>query len=188
MVFTSTYAGTVYAFDTNTGKQLWSTTAPAGVNSFAAVDADTVLVGAATTGNIKHPQFKLVAYSLSGTKTSARSETPSQPATGTNPPASAKAANAVGVTAGDLYFKLSKRTLAKPGTVTFSVTNAGHIVHDLKIDGKQTPLIQPGKSAEADRLVHQARKVHVPVHDSGPCRRRHEGRLHRPLIWTVRKR
>ena len=29
-----------------------------------------------------------------------------------------------------MYFKLSTKTLAKPGKVTFVVTNAGHVVHD----------------------------------------------------------
>jgi outer membrane protein assembly factor BamB len=65
VVFTSTYAGTVYAFDTQTGKTLWTTTAPAGINSFPAVDGDTLLVGAAAPGFDKHPRFELIAYSLS---------------------------------------------------------------------------------------------------------------------------
>jgi alcohol dehydrogenase (cytochrome c) len=65
VVFTSTYAGTVYAFDTQTGKTLWTTKAPAGINSFPAIDGDTLLVGAATTGFEKNPHFQLIAYSLS---------------------------------------------------------------------------------------------------------------------------
>ncbi|MDX6455962.1 MAG: hypothetical protein QOD48_2069 [Gaiellaceae bacterium] len=65
VVFTSDYAGTVYAFDTQTGKTLWSTKAPAGINSFPAIDGDTLLVTAATTGFDKKPQFQLIAYSLS---------------------------------------------------------------------------------------------------------------------------
>ena len=64
VVFTSTYAGTVYAFNTQTGKTLWTTKAPAGINSFPAVDGDTLLVGAAAPGFLKHPHFQLVAYSL----------------------------------------------------------------------------------------------------------------------------
>jgi len=65
VVFTSTYAGTVYAFDTTTGKTLWTTKAPAGINSFPAIDGDTLLVTAATTGFDKNPHFQLIAYSLS---------------------------------------------------------------------------------------------------------------------------
>ena len=56
--------GTVYAFDTTTGKTLWTTKAPAGINSFPAIDGDTLLVTAATTGFDKNPHFQLIAYSL----------------------------------------------------------------------------------------------------------------------------
>jgi outer membrane protein assembly factor BamB len=65
VVFTSIYSGTIYAFDTKTGKTLWTKKAPAGINSFPAVDGDTLLVGAATTGFDKNPHFQLIAYSLS---------------------------------------------------------------------------------------------------------------------------
>jgi outer membrane protein assembly factor BamB len=64
VVFTSTYAGTVYAFDTTTGKTLWTTKAPAGINAFPAIDGDTLLVGAAAPGFLKKPQFQLIAYSI----------------------------------------------------------------------------------------------------------------------------
>jgi outer membrane protein assembly factor BamB len=64
VVFTSTYAGTVYAFDARTGKTLWTAKAPAGINSFPAIDGDTLLVGAGTTGVGKNPRFQLIAYSL----------------------------------------------------------------------------------------------------------------------------
>ena len=37
---------------------------------------------------------------------------------------------------------------AKPGPVTFAVKNIGHVAHDFRIDGKQTPLIEPGKTAQ----------------------------------------
>jgi alcohol dehydrogenase (cytochrome c) len=64
VVFTSTYDGTIYAFDTQTGATLWTTKAPAGINSFPAIDGDTLLVGAGTSGGLKKPHFQLVAYSL----------------------------------------------------------------------------------------------------------------------------
>jgi outer membrane protein assembly factor BamB len=64
VVFTSTYDGTIYAFDTQTGATLWTTKAPAGINSFPAIDGDTLLVGAGTSGGVKKPHFQLVAYSL----------------------------------------------------------------------------------------------------------------------------
>src|SRR4029077_16106235 len=67
VVFTSDYAGKVYAFDTKTGKTLWTAQAPAGINSFPAIDGDTIVVGAAASGFTKNPQFELIAYSLTGT-------------------------------------------------------------------------------------------------------------------------
>jgi outer membrane protein assembly factor BamB len=65
VVFTSDYAGTIYAFDTQTGKTLWSQKTPAGINSFPAIDGDTLLVGSAAAGFTKKPKFQLIAYSLS---------------------------------------------------------------------------------------------------------------------------
>jgi outer membrane protein assembly factor BamB len=64
VVFTSTYGGSIYAFDTKTGKQLWTVKAPAGVNSFPAIDGETLLVGAGASGFFKKPRFQLIAYSL----------------------------------------------------------------------------------------------------------------------------
>jgi uncharacterized cupredoxin-like copper-binding protein len=61
--------------------------------------------------------------------------------------ATATATTTVHVKAGEFFFKLSKGSIAKPGTVVFAVTNAGHLAHDFKIAGKKTALIQPGKSA-----------------------------------------
>jgi outer membrane protein assembly factor BamB len=53
VVFISDYAGTIYAFDTETGKTLWSHKTPAGINSFPAVDGDTLLVGSVAAGFTK---------------------------------------------------------------------------------------------------------------------------------------
>jgi outer membrane protein assembly factor BamB len=64
VVFTSDYAGTIYGFDTQTGKKLWTAKAPAGVNAFPSIDGDTLLVGAGAPGFFKKPQFQLIAYSL----------------------------------------------------------------------------------------------------------------------------
>lgn len=45
-------------------------------------------------------------------------------------------------------FRLSAKSAAKPGTVTFVFQNVGHVEHDFSINGKQTPLIQPGQTAK----------------------------------------
>jgi uncharacterized cupredoxin-like copper-binding protein len=57
------------------------------------------------------------------------------------------ATTTIQVKAGEMYFKLSSKSLAKPGTVTFVVKNVGHIPHDFKINGKKTALLSPGKTA-----------------------------------------
>jgi uncharacterized cupredoxin-like copper-binding protein len=53
----------------------------------------------------------------------------------------------VAVAASEFKFKLTPATVAH-GTITFTVTNKGHIPHDFKIGGKKTALISPGKSAK----------------------------------------
>jgi uncharacterized cupredoxin-like copper-binding protein len=55
-----------------------------------------------------------------------------------------------------VFFKLSAKSIAKPGTVTFVFKNVGHVLHDFHISGKTTPLIQPGKTA---KLVITFRKA-----------------------------
>jgi uncharacterized cupredoxin-like copper-binding protein len=62
----------------------------------------------------------------------------------------------VQVKGGEFFFKLSTKTIAKPGKVTFVFKNVGHLVHDFKVDGKKTPLIQPGTTT---RLVVTFKKA-----------------------------
>jgi uncharacterized cupredoxin-like copper-binding protein len=57
------------------------------------------------------------------------------------------AATTVKVKGGEFFFKLSTSALAAPGAVTFTFTNIGHVAHNFTINGKQTPLIDPGKTA-----------------------------------------
>jgi uncharacterized cupredoxin-like copper-binding protein len=59
-------------------------------------------------------------------------------------------ATTVQVKGGEFFFKLSTKSIAKPGKVTFVFKNVGHVLHDFKVNGKKTPLIGPGKTA---RLV-----------------------------------
>jgi len=58
------------------------------------------------------------------------------------------ASKAISVQGGEFFFELSTKTLAKPGSVTFTVKNVGHVLHDFDIHGKKTALIQPGKTAK----------------------------------------
>jgi uncharacterized cupredoxin-like copper-binding protein len=57
-------------------------------------------------------------------------------------------ASSVKVAAGspsEFHFKLSGK--ARPGTVSFRITNRGEVKHDFKIAGKKTRLIAPNRSA-----------------------------------------
>jgi uncharacterized cupredoxin-like copper-binding protein len=70
----------------------------------------------------------------------------------------ATATTTITVKAGEFFFKLSKGSIAKPGTVVFAVKNVGHLAHDYKIAGKKTALIQPGKSATLKVVFKKAGK------------------------------
>jgi uncharacterized cupredoxin-like copper-binding protein len=56
-------------------------------------------------------------------------------------------ATTIQVKGGEFFFRLSKKSIAKPGKVTFVFKNVGHVQHDLKINRKVTPLLRPGKTA-----------------------------------------
>jgi uncharacterized cupredoxin-like copper-binding protein len=59
----------------------------------------------------------------------------------------AAAATTIQVKGGEFFFRLSTKSISKPGKVTFAFKNIGHVSHDFKINGKKTPLIQPGTTA-----------------------------------------
>src|SRR4029077_10834862 len=103
------------------------------------------------------PQFQLIAYSLSSTTASAPATTTANvgaptvasSTTRTSAPAAANAtATTVQVKGGEFFFRLSTKSAAKLGTVTFVFRNVGHVLHDFQINGKHTPLTQPGKTAK----------------------------------------
>jgi len=60
----------------------------------------------------------------------------------------AAAATTVQVKGGEFFFRLSTKSIAKPGKATFVFKNIGHVAHDFRINGKQTPLIQPETTAK----------------------------------------
>jgi uncharacterized cupredoxin-like copper-binding protein len=60
----------------------------------------------------------------------------------------AATATTVQVKGGEFFFRLSAKSVAKPGKVTFSFKNIGHVRHDFKINGMKTPLIRPGKTVK----------------------------------------
>ena len=62
-------------------------------------------------------------------------------------PQAVASATTIQVSGKEYSFKLSAKSIARPGTVTFNFKNAGHLSHDFSINGKGTPMIKPGKTA-----------------------------------------
>jgi nitrite reductase (NO-forming) len=86
-------------------------------------------------------------------------------------PQAAKAANAttkITVVASEFKYVFSKRSIAAPGTVVFTVVNKGKISHDFKIGGKKIPNLLPGKSAKLTvkftKKGHYAYLCTIPGH------------------------
>jgi uncharacterized cupredoxin-like copper-binding protein len=75
---------------------------------------------------------------------SARTDSPARAAT-----------TAISVRGKEFSFRLSKTSIPKPETVTFSFHNVGTMAHDFAIGGKKTRLIGPGKTATLAVTFHK---------------------------------
>ncbi len=62
-------------------------------------------------------------------------------------PTASNATIRIKVVATEFKFAFSRRSVPVGSTVIFTVVNKGKISHDLKIGGKKTPTLNPGKSA-----------------------------------------
>jgi len=151
LVFTTTLDGKVIALSRKTGAIVWQEQLPAGTNSSVSVDRKTLItVASFPQGAGQKPE--IVAYSLNAPAGGAKIQAPPVSTPGSSPssataPSTAKGTS-VEVKGGEFFFRLSTRSAIKPGTMTFVFTNTGQVLHDFKINGKQTPLIQPGKTAK----------------------------------------
>ena len=91
-----------------------------------------------------------------------------------NVPQTAHAAATTQVKGREFRFTLSSKSVAKPGTVTFNFANTGTVAHDFKIDGKTTPLVQPGHTAKLVVRFNKAGKFSylctVPGHAAAGMR------------------
>jgi plastocyanin len=65
------------------------------------------------------------------------------------------ASTAISVRGKEFSLRLSKTSIPKPRTVTFSFHNVGTMDHDFRIGGKQTRLIGPGKTAKLTVTFHK---------------------------------
>jgi uncharacterized cupredoxin-like copper-binding protein len=77
-----------------------------------------------------------------------------------NARSSASTTVTIRVTATEFKFAMSRKSLAKPATVIFKITNRGKIAHDFKINGKKTLQIKPGKTATL-KVVFRAKKKYA---------------------------
>ncbi len=168
VVFTTTFDGTLYAFDSNTGHELWHTSLHAGTNAPVGVFGDTV-VTAGTIPSGKSEKAQIIAYRLGATGTLAASGPSSAPApttttsttttTAPNSGSSGSTAGAVKLNAVDdqLAFNTDHAT-AKAGKVTMDFTNNSALDHDVVlVDSQnkkigQTPVFQGGTKSFSAKL------------------------------------
>lgn len=78
------------------------------------------------------------------------------------------ASKTISVSEKEFSIKLSEKSLARPGTVKFEVKNAGKMAHNFRINGKQTRMIQPGKTGSLTVTFKKKASYHyicaVPGH------------------------
>jgi outer membrane protein assembly factor BamB len=162
VLFTTTYDGTLYAFNSDTGNELWHTKLTARTNAPVAVFGDTVVTAASfPTG--AGQKAMIIAYRLGAnnqlpatspsTTTTASSPTTTSSTT-TSTASSPGAANTVSLGALDdqLAFTADQET-ANAGKVTVDFTNNSALGHDVVlIDSRnkilgQTPVFQGGSKS-----------------------------------------
>ena len=105
-----------------------------------------LIVGAGAPGSFKKPQYQIVAYSLNAPAGGAKTQTPPKNAgTGASANAGSSASvrgTAVQVKGGEFFFRLSTKSIAKPGKLTFVFKNIGHNQFDWSwersLDGGRT--------------------------------------------------
>jgi outer membrane protein assembly factor BamB len=168
VVFTTTYDGTLYAFNSDTGDELWKTKLSAGTNAPVAVFGDT-LVTAGSLPSGPGQKAQIIAYRLGSKNTLASlgaSATP--PTTTTSPaPTTTSGSSQGGTPAGtldlgalddQLAFTTDQLT-ANAGKVTVDFTNDSALQHDVvlidsqnKILG-QTPIFQGGSMSFTTSLT-----------------------------------
>ena len=155
LVFVGRNDGHLQAYNAKNGNRLWSFQTGAGANNTASVfslDGKQAVAfyaaGSALAGSAHGDDLWLFGLdgklgpARSGSSTGAKEHAGEKKPPKTSPPANASTVN-VGAT--EFHFTLSTQTV-HTGTVMFKLTNNGGIPHNLRINGKQTPNIDPGSS------------------------------------------
>jgi plastocyanin len=127
LVFTSTFAGEVVAFDRASGKQVWSMQAPGGINSPMSAAGDTLLV---PVGLGTRPMLLALELGATGTIPSA---SPSVPPTSAPSP-SASGNTDLQISSPDqgdgILFNTGQLTAPAGARVSLTYTNETSIPHD----------------------------------------------------------
>jgi plastocyanin len=159
VVFTTTFNGSLYAFETTTGKELWKTTLSAGTNAPVAVFGDTV-VTAGSFPLTPSQKAEIIAYRLgaTGTLPTSAPATTSTASTTTSAPAASGAIKIEANPTGLLKYTESS-IKATEGNETVTFTNNSPLEHDVvlinsanKILG-QTPIFDHGSKSFTVKLA-----------------------------------
>jgi quinohemoprotein ethanol dehydrogenase len=149
LVFLGRNDGHLQAYNATNGKRLWSFETGAGANDTASVfslDGKEVVAfyaaGSALAGSSHGDDLWLFGLEGKlGPVASGASGGAGEHAGEEKPTANAASTVKVGMT--EFKFTLSTQTV-HTGTVTFKLVNNGGIPHDMRINGKQSPNIDPG--------------------------------------------
>jgi outer membrane protein assembly factor BamB len=170
VAFTTTFNGTLYAFETTTGKELWKTTLSAGTNAPVAVFGDTV-VTAGSFPLAPGQKALIIAYRLGATGTLPTS-TPTTTSTASTTTASAPAASgAIKIEANPTgLLKYTESSIkATEGNETVTFTNNSPLEHDVVIINSankvlgQTPIFDHGSKSFTVKLAAGTYKYYCSV-------------------------
>jgi outer membrane protein assembly factor BamB/plastocyanin len=166
VLFTTTFNGTLYAFNANTGKEIWHTMLSANTNAPVAVAGDTVLAAASFPSSAAQKAL-IIAYRL-GAKgalptpaapTTAPSTTPGK-TTAPTVTKSTTAASTVNLgTMGYMLMFSQGQATAKAGKVTLQFTNNSALEHDVVLTSAsntilgQTPIFRGGTKSFTLKLA-----------------------------------
>jgi len=114
LVFTATYDGMIYAFNRNTGEQVWSYQAPAGINGWPAVVGDTIIWPAGVGGTPSLIALKLGATSPTISPSPTATPTATATAVPTATPGSTPTPQSVSVNLTANNFAFDKDTITVP--------------------------------------------------------------------------
>jgi outer membrane protein assembly factor BamB/plastocyanin len=131
LVFTSTFDGMIYAFSRDTGEEVWSYQAPAGINAWPAVTDDTIIFAAGVGESPQLIAFRLGATGV--TPASPQDATPEhtpEPATREATPAGSGTVLEVSTTDG-LTFNQTELSAPANSEVTVEYLNDTNVPHNI---------------------------------------------------------